>query len=211
MVQLLLASKASVSARTNTGETPLHAALAEEVRSDFPDGTVRLLLEHGACLSATNRLGETPLHTAAENAWGHEAVVRLLLNRGAHVSAETKRGETPLHFAAHTGNQEVHPPHRCDSTPDPACPSPPPSRKGSWCVVMLAVGSINSINRWSNNFSSAAQTCVHGPSMASAPSTLNPKHSTLDIDRALRLNPQKISKPLNAQRSSHLLALNPAP
>ena len=110
MVQLLLASRASVSARTNTGETPLHAALAEDVRFDFPDGTVRLLLEHGACLSATNRLGETPLHTAAENAWGHETVVRLLLNRGADVSANTKRGETPLHFAAHAGNQEVTPP-----------------------------------------------------------------------------------------------------
>jgi len=75
MVRLLLESRASVSARTNTGETPLHAALAEDVRFDFPDGTVRLLLEHGASLSATTRLGETPLHTAAENAWGHEAVV----------------------------------------------------------------------------------------------------------------------------------------
>ncbi|KAJ1494775.1 ankyrin repeat-containing domain protein [Baffinella frigidus] len=107
MVRLLLENRACVSAATIDGETPLHAAVADQVRDDFPTRTVQLLLEHGASLSAKTIAGETPLHTAAANAWGHEAEARLMLQKGASVSARNQRGETPLHLAAFAANQEV--------------------------------------------------------------------------------------------------------
>jgi ankyrin repeat protein len=101
VVELLLAHKAEVDAKTESGETPLYLA-AREGHKDV----VELLLAHGADVNAKDKnFGRTPLHVAA--VFDHKDVVELLLAHGANVNAKTNDGETPLHFAGGMGYEDV--------------------------------------------------------------------------------------------------------
>lgn len=96
---------------TDTGETPLHAALCKTERLKY-NLVMKVLLAHGANVNcATNRdvetgafmrdcrtKGETPLHRAA--AFGDEEAIRMLLEAGAVIDAEDMNGETPLSWAS---------------------------------------------------------------------------------------------------------------
>ncbi len=89
---------AAVTARTQDGETPLHAA----ARSSTNPAVAALLLDHGADLYARDKRGQTPLHAAIITA--NPAMAALLLDRGANIDARDKRGQTPLHAAVITAN-----------------------------------------------------------------------------------------------------------
>jgi ankyrin repeat protein len=94
-----------------TGETPLHGALAKAGRPYFLY-VVRLLLEHGANVNArtipgketgafmrdVRTKGETPLHRAA--AYGDEAIIEHLLQHGADKEARDANGDSPLTWAS---------------------------------------------------------------------------------------------------------------
>jgi hypothetical protein len=101
-------AKATVS---ETGETPLHGALAKAGRPYY-ERVVRLLLEHGADPNArtvpgketgafmrdVHTKGETPLHRAA--AYADEATIELLLAHGADREARDAHGDSPLTWAS---------------------------------------------------------------------------------------------------------------
>ncbi len=108
----LIAQGADVNAAVaETGETPLHGALAKAGRPYFAH-VVRLLLDHGADANArtlpgvetgafmrdVRTRGETPLHRAAAYA-GH-SVIELLLERGADREARDAHGDSPLTWAS---------------------------------------------------------------------------------------------------------------
>ncbi len=94
-----------------TGETPLHSALAKAGRPYFRH-VVRLLLDHGAEVNArttpgietqafmrdVRTRGETPLHRAA--AYADPATIELLLERGADREARDANGDSPLTWAS---------------------------------------------------------------------------------------------------------------
>ena len=94
-----------------TGETPLHNALAKAGRPYYLY-VVRLLVEHGADVHAktlpgvatgafmrdVRTKGETPLHRAA--AYADEATIRFLLSQGANKEAQDAHGNTPLSWAS---------------------------------------------------------------------------------------------------------------
>jgi ankyrin repeat protein len=95
----------------DTGETPLHGALAKAGRPYYRY-VVRLLLEHGADPNArtvpgketgafmrdVRTKGETPLHRAA--AYTDEATIELLLAHGADRQARDAHGDSPLSWAS---------------------------------------------------------------------------------------------------------------
>jgi hypothetical protein len=106
-VEVLLDSKADVSATTTDGRTPLFLAVEE---SEEPHSLVRLLLGHEADASVCRYNGETPLHFSARR--GNEAVVSLLLEHGADASARTLSGETPMHSLVAGGHAIVQAEHQ---------------------------------------------------------------------------------------------------
>ena len=95
----------------DTGETPLHGALAKAGRPYYIF-VLRLLLAHGANVNARTIAGresgafmrdvrtraETPLHRAA--AYGDDAMIELLLQRGADREALDANGDSPLTWAS---------------------------------------------------------------------------------------------------------------
>ena len=99
------------AANPETGETPLHNALAKAGRPYYLH-VLRLLLAHGADANARTRpgvetgafmrdvrtRGETPLHRAT--AYGDEAMIRLLLEHGADREARDVNGDSPLGWAS---------------------------------------------------------------------------------------------------------------
>jgi uncharacterized protein len=99
---------ASVS---ETGETPLHNALAKAGRPYYLY-VVRLLVERGANVNArtipgketgafmrdVRTRGETPLHRAA--AYSDEAIIEFLLENGADREARDAHGDSPLSWAS---------------------------------------------------------------------------------------------------------------
>lgn len=99
------------AAVADTGETPLHGALAKAGRPYYLY-VVRLLVEHGADVNArtipgretgafmrdVRTKGETPLHRAA--AYADEATIRFLLERGADREARDAHGDSPLSWAS---------------------------------------------------------------------------------------------------------------
>jgi len=109
--QFLLEQGAEVNFLTETGETPLHAALCKPNRPAY-DLVVQTLLAAGAnpnCATKANMetghfmrdcrtKGETPLHRAA--AFGSETVIQLLLQSGAAIDAKDMNGESPLSWAS---------------------------------------------------------------------------------------------------------------
>jgi ankyrin repeat protein len=94
-----------------TGETPLHGALAKAGRPYY-FYVVRLLVEHGADVNArtipgretaafmrdVRTKGETPLHRAA--AYADAATIEFLLAHGADRAARDARGDSPLTWAS---------------------------------------------------------------------------------------------------------------
>jgi ankyrin repeat protein len=98
---MLVEHGASVDARNQHGETPLHLA-AERNYSSF----VSSLLNLGADVGAQDNNAMTPLHSASR---GPMPVLefctafQLLLEHGASVDARNKDGRTPLHLAVESG------------------------------------------------------------------------------------------------------------
>lgn len=112
MCDFLLCHGANPRAQVaETGETPLHGALAKAQRPAH-NFVVRLLLEHGADANArtipgrpteafmrdTRTRGETPLHRAA--AFGDAEAIRLLLDNGADKTIRDANGDTALSWAS---------------------------------------------------------------------------------------------------------------
>jgi len=98
---LVTADSASVAARDQAQNTPLHFA----ARAGSAE-IVTLLLAHGADVNAANHQGETPLHGAALR--NRQGVAELLLGRGARVDPRESYGRTPLLLVAReTGNLEM--------------------------------------------------------------------------------------------------------
>jgi ankyrin repeat protein len=89
-----------VNARTTSGQTPLHAALAGGHVE-----TALLLIEAGADVSVPDAGGGTPFHIAAEK--GLVPVVKALLARGADAHAVDAEDTTPLSRAVTRGHTEV--------------------------------------------------------------------------------------------------------
>jgi uncharacterized protein len=95
----------------DTGETPLHSALAKAGRPYYLY-TVRLLVEHGANVNArtvpgketgafmrdVRTKGETPLHRAA--AYGDAEMIEYLIAKGADREARDANGDSPLTWAS---------------------------------------------------------------------------------------------------------------
>jgi ankyrin repeat protein len=98
VIELLLASGATIEAGAASGGTPLAWAA-----SKGQVGTVALLLERGAQAGSSGRVNG-PLHAAALS--GRAEIIRLLVQKGASVRAANHWGETPLHWCAGAGNVE---------------------------------------------------------------------------------------------------------
>jgi len=108
----LISQGANVNfALEDTGETPLHGALAKAGRPYYLY-VVRLLVERGADVNArtiphretgafmrdVRTKGETPLHRAA--AYGDAATIEFLLAHGADREARDANGDSPLTWAS---------------------------------------------------------------------------------------------------------------
>ena len=115
LCQFLLERGADANrAAADTGETPLHNALAKTDRVVY-DRVMRVLLAHGANPNVATRpgvetgafmrdcrtKGETPLHRAA--AFGEVETIQMLLDAGAAVDARDMNGDTPLSWASWYG------------------------------------------------------------------------------------------------------------
>jgi ankyrin repeat protein len=105
--------------RSESGETPLHHALAGNTDADRTE-LIRLLISHGADVNATTKpgvvsfnfwrdartRGETPLHRAA--AYGSIGIIRMILNAGADPMIRDVNGDSPLGWASwHRRPREV--------------------------------------------------------------------------------------------------------
>ena len=112
VVDFLIAHGANVNWRVpDTGETPLHNALAKAGRPYFLY-VIKLLVENGADVNAktipggecgafmrdVRTKGETPLHRAA--AYGDEAMIEYLLEHGADKQARDAHGNSPISWAS---------------------------------------------------------------------------------------------------------------
>lgn len=115
----LIAHGASVNSRhSETGETPLHNALAKAGRPYFLY-VIRLLIEHGADVNAqtvpgketgafmrdVRTKGEAPLHRAA--AYADAQIIEYLLANGADRELRDAQGDSPLSWAS----QHLRPGH----------------------------------------------------------------------------------------------------
>ncbi|XP_064077498.1 transient receptor potential channel pyrexia-like isoform X2 [Macrobrachium nipponense] len=95
-VNYLVSAGASVYAKNQFGQTPLHYA----AKASKSTACIKLLLETGrpGVLDHRDMRGHTPLHDASAS--GCVPAINLLLKAGALVSARDGNGETPLHKAA---------------------------------------------------------------------------------------------------------------
>jgi uncharacterized protein len=111
LCQFLIESGANANSRdTDTGETPLHAALSSHRAAQ--NWVVRVLLnagadpniptipgaESGAFMRDARTRGETPLHRAA--AFASVETIQLLLEAGAKIDAKDAHGDSPLTWAS---------------------------------------------------------------------------------------------------------------
>ena len=84
----LIGKGASVNARTEFGETPLHLAQTREI--------AEFLISMGANIDAKDsEFGMTPLFNAPKE------IFKLLLSKGADVNVRSKKGLTPLAWSAY--------------------------------------------------------------------------------------------------------------
>lgn len=112
LCQFLLENGADAnSPLSDTGETPLHAALCKAGRPAY-DLVVKVLLAHGANPNCQTQIssstgsfmrdcrtrGETPLHRAA--AFGTLECIEMLLDAGADVAAKDANSDSPLSWAS---------------------------------------------------------------------------------------------------------------
>ena len=112
LVQFLVERGADVNyTEQDTGETPLHTALAKTDSLKY-NLVLKVLLSHGAnpnCVTKPNAVtggfmrdcrtkSESPLHRAA--AFGDEEAIQMLLDAGARIDAKDMNGETPLSWAS---------------------------------------------------------------------------------------------------------------
>jgi len=116
VVELLLANKADVNAKTKIGMTPLQVALAFSsnarpaasqqglTNTDY-EGIAELLIAKGADVTSRNNGGMTVLHYAASA--GFTNLIKELLDRKADVNAKDRNGRTPLDLAAANGHMDV--------------------------------------------------------------------------------------------------------
>jgi ankyrin repeat protein len=100
IVRRLIERGADISARTESGMTPLACAARAGSRE-----VVEILLSREADWRTADDNGFPPLHTAV--AFGHAAVVELLLSHGADVHATVKDGRQPMHIVAQADHTEV--------------------------------------------------------------------------------------------------------
>jgi ankyrin repeat protein len=126
-VQSAIRQGASVSARTESGETPLHLVTNVKVAEvlikaganvNARDGEFemtplfnadinvsRLLIEKGAQVNVRAKKGMTPLSWAVY--WDQQKKVALLIEKGADKNASDDDGKSPLHIAANWGKMEI--------------------------------------------------------------------------------------------------------
>ena len=96
---------------TDTGESPLHAALctAERLAHDLvlkvllsnganPNCATKPAVETGGFMRDCRTKGETPLHRAA--AFGTEETIQMLLDARANIEAKDMNGDSPLSWAS---------------------------------------------------------------------------------------------------------------
>ena len=88
---VLVNGGADVSARSNSGVTPLHLAAECPHNQEI----LPLLLDHGAHIDALDEQRRTPLHWAARVCWPDDGGLVLLLLRGADASLRDATGSTP--------------------------------------------------------------------------------------------------------------------
>ncbi len=100
LVKVLIAKKADVEAKTESGFTPLETAASFDRLE-----VVKLLLEHQADPNAKNAEGNSPLHLAVRN--GNKAMIELLLASKSDVNATNQYGSTPLSLAVQGKNLSV--------------------------------------------------------------------------------------------------------
>jgi ankyrin repeat protein len=134
IVSLLLEYGASLTSRTDSGNTALHLAseaghmsLVKYLVELNTDGVYTLnyenetplnlvarngrdyllsyFAENGCNINSTSANGATCLHVACEN--GHYATVECLLKHGAEVNAMNSADQTPLHIAASRGQTKI--------------------------------------------------------------------------------------------------------
>jgi len=91
-VTFLLKNGADVNAADNSGHTPLHDAVTQDVK------ILDILIKHKAFVNVRNVHGSTPLHLAA--LWGYPLSVKKLLDHQADPSIQDNRGNSPAHDAA---------------------------------------------------------------------------------------------------------------
>ncbi|WP_456201480.1 ankyrin repeat domain-containing protein [Wolbachia endosymbiont of Protocalliphora sialia] len=93
-VKALVSQGASLEAKDNSDNTPLHNAC-----NNGHVKVVEYLVEEGASLKVKNKDGETPLHVAAQHDSTLE-VIEFILNRDlSGINDITNNGRTPLHLA----------------------------------------------------------------------------------------------------------------
>ena len=96
---------------SDTGETPLHAALSKATRPEYlqlvsvllrcganPNSKTKEGIETGAFMRDCRTKGETPLHRAA--AFASDEVIQLLLDAGALRDTKDMHGDSPLTWAS---------------------------------------------------------------------------------------------------------------
>jgi ankyrin repeat protein len=96
---LLLDGGATVDARNDAEDTPLHlAAWNGNV------ATCRLLLERGADIRALDGGGRNAVHYAVSG--NHIDICRFLVEQGADYTARNVKSKTPLEMAERTGRRD---------------------------------------------------------------------------------------------------------
>ena len=96
---------------SDTGETPLHAALTKAGRPEYfqlikvllsaganPNIRTKAGIETGAFMRDCRTKGETPLHRAA--AFASDEIIQILLDAGASREAKDMNGDSPLTWAS---------------------------------------------------------------------------------------------------------------
>jgi cytohesin len=96
-VELLIAKRAKIQARSEWGSTPIHYAPNAEI--------AQLLIDNGANIHFKNKDGYSPLHNAVKGC--HSDVAKLLIAKRAYVTTTNNQGTSLLHEAATTNQKEM--------------------------------------------------------------------------------------------------------